>query len=112
MSKPIPYAKFLYILNELSKERADPEFDGCEDILAFMYIKDLEGKQAKITDLVQSLRFGTGPTVHRKVATLEARGLISVAQSKTDGRAKDLRCTSKGLAVLKDRSKLMQQCLD
>lgn len=112
MPKPIPYAKFLCLLNDLKIENPDSEFEGCEDVLAFMHTRESEGTPVKITDLVQSLRFGTGPTVHRKITTLEGRGLISVTSSKSDGRAKVLSCTAAGRDILQKKSLLMRQSLN
>ena len=111
MSKADAYAKFLNLLGAMRRENPDPEFEGCEEVIAFVYGKEMEGKDVKITDLVQSLRFGTGPTVHRKLSTLNSRGFVTSVKSSSDGRAKTLKCTVKGLAILKDRSKLMQQCI-
>lgn len=112
MAKIPAYARYLYLLNQLKKEAQDPDFDGCEDVLAYISVKEAEGGCVKITDLVQSLQFGTGPTVYRKVTLLADRGLIKVVTSKTDGRAKDLVLASAGMDLLKDRSRLLKQCFE
>ena len=112
MSKPPAYAKFLNLLSNLKKNESDPEFDGCDEVLAYIAIQESSGTPAKITDLVQSLQFGTGPTVHRKINLLEARGLIKITPSSTDGRAKDLTISTKGSEHLKNRSKLLKECLE
>ena len=90
MAKVPAYARFLHLTNQLKRESPDPEFEGCDDILAYMCVKEAEGTAVKITALVQSLQFGTGPTVHRKVTQLAKRGLIKIVTSKSDARAKDL----------------------
>lgn len=112
MSKATAYATFLNLLGSMRRENPDPEFEGCEEVIAFVYGRESEGKDVKITDLVQSLRFGTGPTVHRKLSTLNSRGFITSVRSHSDGRAKTLKCTAKGLDILKERSKLLQKCLE
>lgn len=112
MAKIPPYALFLHLCTNQRKESQDPDFEGCEDILAYLAVQEANGKAVKITNLVQSLCFGTGPTVHRKVATMAERGLIDLVTSPTDARAKNMTITSAGTALLKEKSKLMKQCLD
>lgn len=111
MPKSPAYARWLNAMAIARKESSDAEFEGCEEILAFMSIKEDSNEPVKITDLVQSLRFGTGPTVHRKVSTLAERGFIKVSASKTDGRAKNLVLTKVGEDLLKERTKLMVSML-
>lgn len=86
-------------------------FEGCEDIMAYMHEAAANGKPVKITDLVQSLQFGTGPTVHRKVVSLQKLGLISVERSATDARAKSLVLSEAGLKHLDQRSKSLKAIL-
>lgn len=112
MSKVPAYARFIHSMTALKKELADPDFEGCDEILSHMAVRDSEGKAVKITELVQSLQFGTGPTVHRKVTTLAERGLISISKSKSDARAKDLSLTTVAMNHLKERSRLLKQCLE
>ena len=90
---------------------ADNSFEGCEEVMAYMHEATANGKPVKITDLVQSLQFGTGPTVHRKVVELQQRGLIDVARSSTDGRAKTLVLSDAGLKHLDQRSKSLKAVL-
>ena len=90
---------------------AESGFEGCEEIMAYMHEANANGKPVKITDLVQSLQFGTGPTVHRKVVELQQRGLIDVARSTTDGRAKTLVLSDAGLKHLDQRSKSLKAIL-
>ena len=90
---------------------ADTGFDGCEEVMAYMHEAGANGKSVKITDLVQSLQFGTGPTVHRKVVELQNRGLIEVARSATDGRAKTLVLSEAGVKHLEQRSKSLKAVL-
>lgn len=112
MAKIPPYALFLHLCANQQMESPDSDLVGCEDILAYLAVQEANGKPAKITNLVQSLCFGTGPTVQRKVGTLVERGLIKLTQSPTDARAKDITITTAGTALLKEKSKLMKQCLD
>ena len=72
MANAPPYAQFLFNLSALKKEVGDTAFEGCDEVLAYLAVRESEGKLVKITELVQSLQFGTGPTVHRKILVLEA----------------------------------------
>lgn len=112
MAKAPGYARFLFTLTAQKKETADTDFEGCDEVLAYLAIRESEGKTVKITELVQSLQFGTGPTVHRKVTLLAERCLIKIAPNKADARAKDLLLSSAGLDHLKERTKLMKQCIE
>ena len=112
MSKAPAYARFIHTMTALRKELADPEFEGCDEILSHIAVRESEGKAVKITELVQSLQFGTGPTVHRKVTTLAERGLIGITQSKADGRAKNLSLTAAAMNHLKERTRLLKQSLE
>lgn len=111
MPKSPAYARWLNAMAIARKESTDSEIEGCEEILAYISIKEESNHPVKITDLVQSLQFGTGPTVHRKVAVLAQRGLIEISASKTDGRAKNLVLTKTGNDLLKERTKQMAMML-
>ena len=109
MAKPPTYARWLYNLAITRKEVNDLAFEGCEEVLAFIAVRESDGKPTKVTDIVQSLLFGTGPTVHRKVLLLIERGLISAKPNKDDARAKLLATTKAGISLLSERSKQMAQ---
>lgn len=111
MAKVPPYARFLNFLAVDRKESGDTAFEGCEEVLAFICVKEEAGKAVKITDLVQSLLLGTGPTVHRKVLMLIEHGLITATPSKDDARAKNLSLTKAGINLLNERSKQMAQII-
>ena len=111
MTQAPAYAKFLGLLGNLKQQNPDPDFEGCEEILAQLAINSHESNPCRVTDLVQSMRFGTGPTVHRKVGVLVERRFIEVSADPTDARAKLLTITSKGIDYLKEKSKLMKLCV-
>lgn len=109
MAKVPLYARWLNSIAVARKDAGDIEFQGCEEVLAFICTKEEAGEAVKITDLVNSFLYGTGPTVHRKVTTLVDRGLINVKASKADARAKHLSLTKAGMNLLVERSKQMAQ---
>lgn len=112
MVKVPAYARFVYTMTVLKKEAGDSGYEGCDEILCYMAVKEAEGRSVKITELVQSLKFGTGPTIKRKVDYLVNHGLISMIKSKTDARAKDLSLTAAAINHIKERSRLLKQSLD
>lgn len=69
---------------------------GLAFVLDFIVSRTDAGQQTRITDLVQSLAFGTGPTVFSKVQALIASGYIESTVSETDSRAKALAITVAG----------------
>ena len=111
MAQASAYAHFINSLALMRKEANDSEFEGCDAVLAFISVKEETGNPVKVTDLVQSLLLGTGPTVHRRVALLAERGLIKITPSKEDARAKHLTLTKSGSSLMNERSKLMAKTL-
>lgn len=111
MSNQYPYARFQNLLVASRKEAADAEFEGCDEILSFIAEASDAGKVVRITELVQYIAFGTGPTVHRKCNLLAARGFLNVEVSDADKRAKTLTLTKKAHRFLADRSNLMHQII-
>ena len=110
MAKVPGYATYLYQTCLKRKEQADAEIEGCDEILAYITVRTTEGVIVKITELVQSLMFGTGPTVHRKVLTLVDHGLIEIGANKNDARAKDIKVTAAGLERRKERRNCLKRC--
>lgn len=111
MAQASPYAHFINTLTLMRKDAEDRDLEGCETVLAFISVKEETDKPVKITDLIQSLMLGTGPTVQRRVSLLAERGLIKIAPSKDDARAKHLTLTKSGIRLMNERSKLMAETL-
>lgn len=109
MKSKNPYVRLLNFMRVSNNE--DTGFSGCEEVMVYMHEANAIGKTVKITDLVQSLQFGTGPTVHRKVTELQERGMIEVKRSPTDGRAKALVLSDAGIKHLESRSKALKTVL-
>lgn len=109
MKSKNPYVRLLNFMRIANNE--DNGFSGCEEVMAYMHEANSNGKAVKITDLVQSLQFGTGPTVHRKVTELQSRGMIDIKRSPTDGRAKSLVLSDAGIKHLEARNKALKVVL-
>lgn len=84
---------------------------GNDEVLAYIDLRESNGDPACITDLVYDRRFGTGPTVHRKITSLEKNKFIQLKRAKDDGRAKLLQVTSKGREYLERASVDMKAAL-
>jgi len=78
---------------------------GCDEVLAFVFNNDRQGTQTRITDVVNTHRFGTGPTVHNKIHWLERNKHIKLTKSKTDARVKVIELTEKGVSYLRGQDK-------
>lgn len=107
MSKNQPFAIFQNLLLAARKERPDSQFQGCDEVLSFIYVRNASGLSVRITELVQYLEFGTGPTVHRKCRVLVERGLLTLEGSKDDGRVNILTISKAGHKYLAAQSALM-----
>lgn len=91
--------KFAALMNHIRQNMSDDEI-GQAQVLSFIHQENEQGVEVRPTQLVQMIRFGTGPTVHRKIYALEFRGLLSVDQSGVDMRAKVLKLTKEGRKYL------------
>ena len=104
-------SNYARIVNFLNTAKTSEIEEGCEEVMSFIVCRQESGNATKITDLVQSLKFGTGPTVHRKVSQLNEAGLIKLVRSASDGRAKHLELTPKGIKHLEDQNAKLQLAL-
>ncbi len=104
-------SNYARIINFLNTGKDSGIEEGCEEVLTYVICRQEAGEVTKITHLVQSLMFGTGPTVHRKVSQLEKAGLFKLDTSPTDGRAKHIEVTAKGISYLESQNKKLQAAL-
>lgn len=111
MNKLPIYARLLHTVNSIRQETPGPLLDGCEEIMAYIAVKSHAGDPAKISDLVQSLQFGTAPTLQRKLSCLVEHGYVRVEKCAKDSRAKKLYMTESGEGLLNDRSRLLKNLL-
>jgi DNA-binding MarR family transcriptional regulator len=81
------------------------------NIALFIHVRQEENKTTNTTQLVQSLMFGTGPTVNTKVALLLARGDVERVPNPKDKRQKILRLTELGLSWLQDTESSLKAAL-
>lgn len=108
MKSATSYARIVNFLHAAKNSGIE---EGCEEVLSFIACRLEQGRTTKVTDLVQSLSFGTGPTVHRKVSQLNRAGLIALKKSPSDARAKNIELTDKGMKYLADQHKKLQGVL-
>lgn len=101
------YARWLNACLMARKDATETEAQSLEEVLAFLSVKGDTNQVVKVTDLVNFLEFGTGPTVLRKITLLAEKGLIKVATIETDRRAKRIMLTKAGEDLLKERTKQM-----
>lgn len=84
------------LIREWDGKHKNPLSSGQRSILLELGARESEGAETRITDLVQQIRFGTGPTVHSHLQRLESDRLLTKTPSKTDGRSMCLSLTKTG----------------
>ena len=102
--------KITHILNVLREEFSEYEVS-LHQVLAYVYERKTQRVQTRVTDLVQKINFGTGPTVHNKLAWLEVRGPVELKQCATDGRAKVIVITTAGINQLREMEKILLEAV-
>ena len=86
--------------------KQSPETAAADSLLAYLYEAEHVGQAIRVTDLVRAERFGTLPTVNRRLKELTAGGLVEMAVG-TDRRTRVVRVTPKGERVLENRNALL-----
>ncbi len=111
MSASIVYGRFINVLRGLG----DNTTTGLADLLAvdelLIFIQDATEApdgMVRVVDVVRSGRFGTPPTVIKRLQEMEAAGLIEAKVAK-DRRAKSLSLSRTGQARLRDRGAKMRK---
>lgn len=111
MSASVAYSRFLNILRGLG----DNTTNGLADLLAvdelLVFIQESGGAAdniVRVVDVVRAGRFGTPPTVIKRLQEMEAAGWIEAKVAK-DRRAKSLSVSRAGLARLRDRAATMRK---
>lgn len=100
--------KFAALMGYIRENMGETEL-GLNSMLAYIHQETSSSSTVNTTKLVRKLCFGTGPTVAKKIAELEYRGLIDVSKSGTDLRAKTITVTKQGVQYLMNSER---QCLD
>jgi hypothetical protein len=111
MSASVVYGRFLNVLRGLG----DNTPTGLADLLAvdelLVFIQETGGASdsiVRVVDVVRAGRFGTPPTVIKRLQEMEAAGWIEAKVAK-DRRAKSLSLSRAGLARLRDRATMMRK---
>ena len=87
--------KFAALMNYIRTNMSDDEI-GLAQVLSFIHQENAQGASVNQTRLIRMICFGTGPTVKRKIADLEFRGLICISKSGVDLRSKTITMTKQG----------------
>lgn len=91
--------KFAALMGYIRENMGETEL-GLNSMLAYIQQETASGSTVNATKLVRKLCFGTGPTVTKKIAELEYRGLIDVVASGSDLRSKTITVTKQGEGYL------------
>lgn len=95
-------------LRAFDEQSENPLTNGQRSTLLEIARRTDEGLATKVTDLVQMIRLGTGPTIHGQLLRLEAYGFIERSVSENDGRAVSLTITASGKRYLKALDNLVR----
>lgn len=107
-NQSLAFVRFMRLLEALkseSKHRGVLHHDA-DLLLGFLYEESEAGRAVIMTSLVHQLRFGTPPTIQRRVKELIASGFVEIAGGD-DKRHRCLKVTAVGDAYLKECSRLM-----
>jgi len=101
------YVQFANLLHKFYAEQpaASAEIDAT---LSFAYEAEQAGNPLRVTDLVRAERFGTLPTVNRRLKDMVARGLIEMPAG-ADRRTRLIRVLPAGERLLENRAALLRE---
>lgn len=109
--KNIAYVRFLNLVNQFHEEAQNAELERSIPLIAHVAEVEANHGSVRSTDIVLQQRFGTGPTVIRRIAYLCEMGYLKSTPSPTDRRVRFLSVTKKGYAVLTKITALMRSAL-
>ena len=102
------YIELDRLLRHWDAQQKVPLTAGQRAVLVELGRREDEGLRTIVTDLVQMIRLGTGPTVHGHLLRLESDGLIQKVVSDQDARAVNLVVTAPGNDYLRALSNLVK----
>ncbi len=111
MTASIVYSRFLNVLRGLSDNTTSGLADmlAVDELMAFIHEGNATSDSiVRVVDVVRAGRFGTPPTVIKRLQEMEAAGWIEAKVAK-DRRAKSLSVSRAGLARLRDRAATMRK---
>lgn len=109
MTKITPYALYLNTLRALKRDQNDVDFEGCDELLAYLLEAAQNDRIVSMNDLVYTRDFGTSPTIQRKIKALQSRGFVDILRTPSDKRAKIVHISAKGVDHLEKQTLFMQQ---
>jgi len=77
-------------------------------LLAWIYARNHQQRPVRVTDLVRAGRFGTLPTLHKRLRALDDAGLLETAVGP-DRRTRLVVVSAAGVSRLDSRSAMLQQ---
>jgi hypothetical protein len=97
--------RFINMMHLLYSEHPS-ECAEVDALLSHIYARNAERVPVCITDLVRANRFGTLPTLSRRLHDMERRGLIAV-RTGSDRRTRLIELAQGGLDLLETRAELL-----
>jgi len=101
------FVRFTNLVQKLYAEQSTESAE-VDALLAHIYEQNEAREPVCITDLVRADRFGTLPTLSKRLQDMEKRGLIKVTTG-TDRRTRLVEVAAGGIALLDNRAKLLSE---
>lgn len=101
------FVRFINLLQKLYAEQPG-ECAEVDALVAHIHEQNQARKPVRITDLVRADRFGTLPTLSKRLQQMEKRGLIKV-NTGTDRRTRLVELAAAGTALLESRASLLSE---
>ena len=101
------FVQFAMVLHKFYAEQPRESVEA-DAVLSHVYEESHNGSELRVTDLVRAERFGTLPTVNRRLREMMARGLIEMVPG-TDRRTRIVCVSAKGEQMLENRAALLRE---
>ena len=101
------FVQFANLLHKFYAEQPS-ECVAMDALLAYAWEANQTNVPVRVTDLVRLERFGTLPTINRRLKDMVARGLIEMVVGE-DRRTRLVRVSARGEAMLDNRASLLRE---
>jgi len=101
------FVRFTNLVQKLYAEQST-ECAEVDALLAHIYAQNESNVPVCITDLVRAERFGTLPTLSKRLQDMEKRGLVKISTG-TDRRTRLVQVAAGGVQLLESRAMLLSE---
>jgi len=110
--KPSAYIRFLNQLDSVDPINLSKKLDLTEEqLLNHIALKTSQGKELLVGDLISLSELGSQATLHGRIKSLVAMGLVKLNEDRTDGRRRFVIPTAKALKHYEQLSTCLEKAL-